>query len=162
MTSSQHVYEVRPRKDHRVVDLVCDVTSGILTHQMSDASQPEGLPAEARTRQRDESATELAKALLIINGGGAAALLAFLQAIWSTAPILARPTLYGLMCLSIGAAFAAAFHFFRHQASWFLQSDEKAKWAKYRRLYLASARVSLVLFVVGMLIVSFGVWSMLP
>jgi hypothetical protein len=25
MTSSQHVYEVRPRKDHRGVDLVSDV-----------------------------------------------------------------------------------------------------------------------------------------
>jgi hypothetical protein len=25
MTSSQHVYEVRPRKDHRGVDLICDV-----------------------------------------------------------------------------------------------------------------------------------------
>jgi hypothetical protein len=24
MTSSQHIYEVRPRKDHRDVDLICD------------------------------------------------------------------------------------------------------------------------------------------
>jgi hypothetical protein len=39
------------------------------------------LSAEARTKQRDEAASELVKALLIIIAGGAAALLAFLQAI---------------------------------------------------------------------------------
>ena len=28
ITSSQHVYEVRPRKDHRGVDLISDVLPG--------------------------------------------------------------------------------------------------------------------------------------
>jgi hypothetical protein len=41
---------------------------------MSDASQPGGLSAEARTEQRNQATTELVKALLIINGGGAAVL----------------------------------------------------------------------------------------
>jgi hypothetical protein len=113
-------------------------------------------------KQRNESATELVKALLIINGGGAVALLAFLQAVWSTAPTLAKPTVLGIVFLSAGALSAAAFHFFRHQASWFHQSDEKSQWAKFRRLYLACASVSLLAFLVGMCIVSLGIWGKLP
>lgn len=49
---------------------------------MRESSQPSDLSAEARTRQRDQAASELVRTLLIINGSGAAALLAFLQAIW--------------------------------------------------------------------------------
>jgi hypothetical protein len=37
MTSSQHVYEVPPRKDHRVVDLISDVLPfGRLWYDMPD------------------------------------------------------------------------------------------------------------------------------
>jgi hypothetical protein len=80
-----------------------------------EAQQTSGLASDTLTKQRDESATELVKALLIINGGGAVALLAFWQATWSSAPDLAKPTLVGNAVLSFGALSAASFHFFRHQ-----------------------------------------------
>jgi hypothetical protein len=67
---------------------------------MSDTQQASGLTSDTLAKQRDESATELVKALLIINGGGAVALLAFLQATWSSAPDLAKPTLLGIAVLS--------------------------------------------------------------
>lgn len=63
------------------------------------------------TRQRDQAASDLVRALLIINGGGAAALLAFLQTrLWP------RSTIISLVIFSAGAALGAAFHLFRHQA----------------------------------------------
>ena len=55
-------------------------------------NDPHVLSAEARTRQRDQAASELVRSLLIINGGGAATLLAFLTAIWNTATTLRRPS----------------------------------------------------------------------
>src|SRR6266705_632759 len=109
-------------------------------------NDPHVLPAEARTRQRDEAASELVRGLLIINGGGAAALLAFLQAIWSSNKALARPTIVALVILSVGAVLGAAFHLFRHQASWHHQSGDLKRWAKFRRLYLVSASLSLLAF----------------
>jgi archaellum biogenesis protein FlaJ (TadC family) len=119
------------------------------------------LPAEARTKQRDQTAGELVRALLIINGGGAVALLAFLQAIWSSDKAVAKSVVIALVVFAIGAALAAAFHLFRHQASWYQQSDEHAQWEKFRRFYLLSASLSLVAFVVGVAVVATGVWNAL-
>lgn len=128
---------------------------------MGESSQPPGLSAEARTRQRDQAASELVRALLIINGGGAAALLAFLQAIWSSNRPLVKPTIAALVILSVGAVLGAAFHLFRHQASWHHQSGDLNRWAKFRRLYLISAFVSLIAFLTGILVVAFGAWNAL-
>jgi len=69
------------------------------------------LPAEARTKQRDQTAAELVRALLIINGGGVVALLAFLQAIWSSDKAVAKSVVIALVVFAIGAALAAAFSF---------------------------------------------------
>lgn len=55
-------------------------------------------------KQRNEAAAELVKAVLIINGGGTVALLAFLQATWVTARVLAMPTIVAIAFLSFGAA----------------------------------------------------------
>jgi len=95
---------------------------------MGPKDQPEILSAEARTKQRDQAASELVRGLLLINGGGAAALLAFLQAIWSSNKALARPTIVALVILSVGAVLGAAFHLFRHQASWHHQSGDLKRW----------------------------------
>jgi hypothetical protein len=129
---------------------------------MSDTQQASGLPSDTLTKQRDESATELVKALLIINGGGAVALLAFLQATWSSAPDLAKPTLLGIAVLSFGALSAASFHFFRHQTSWFFQRRDTSRWAKYRCLYLWSASLALIAFALGICIFGIGIWNKLP
>jgi hypothetical protein len=118
-----------------------------------------GLPPEARTRQRDQAASELVRALLLINGGGAAALLAFLGAIWSspTGEALARPTILSLWILSFGALVAAAFHLFRYEAS-FLQQGGDAAWETYRKLYLASAILSLFCFLLGISVLASCAW----
>ena len=84
---------------------------------MAQADQSQILSAEARTRQRDQAASELVRALLIINGGGAAALLAFLQAIWSSNTALVKPTIAALVILSVGAALSAGFHLIRYHTS---------------------------------------------
>jgi archaellum biogenesis protein FlaJ (TadC family) len=107
------------------------------------------------------AATELVKALLIINGGGAVALLAFLQAIWAQNRELAKPTIIALIFFAVGAVTAAAFHLFRHQASWHHQDKNEKKWAKFRRLYLVSASISLIAFIVAVGVVSAGVLAAL-
>ena len=127
---------------------------------MAQTDQPDILSAEARTRQRDQAASELVRGLLIINGGGAAALLAFLQAIWSSNKALAKPTIVALVILSVGAVLGASFHLFRHQASWHHQSGDLKRWAKFRRLYLISASVSLIAFLTG-IVVAIGAWNAL-
>src|SRR5260370_34919685 len=75
------------------------------------------LPAVDRMQQRNESAAELVKALLIINGGGAVALLAFLQASLGSAPAFSKPTVIGGAFLSFCALSAPVFPFFRYLAS---------------------------------------------
>jgi hypothetical protein len=118
-------------------------------------NQSEILSAEARTRQRDQSASELVRALLVINGGGAAALLAFLQAIWSSNKALVKPTIVALGILSFGAALAAVFHLFRYLASFHQQSGNK-RWTVYRWSYLTSAWLSLLAFLAGIAAVAIG------
>lgn len=128
---------------------------------MAEQRDNEGLSPEARTRQRDQAASDLVRALLLINGGGVAALLAFLQAIWVTEKGLAKPTIAALVILALGAAMGAAFHLFRHQASWYQQQDD-TRWRKFRCLYLASASLSLIAFISGIAVVAIGAWGLLP
>lgn len=112
-------------------------------------TESEGLglrPADL-TRQRDEAAAQLVRALLIINAGGAGALLLFLQAIWVASRELAKPIVIALIILSFGAVAAAAFHLFRHQASLRHQSGDTQAREKFDRLYLTSASVSLLAFI---------------
>jgi len=58
--------------------------------------------------------TEGFKGLMIANGGGAAALLAFVQATWNTAPNLARLALLGIAITSFGFAVALLVPMFRY------------------------------------------------
>jgi hypothetical protein len=121
----------------------------------NDAPAPGLAPADL-TRQRDESFRELIKALLILNGGGAVALLAFLQAVWTDSRALARPTICAIAALAIGALLAAASHLFRYEASWHWQRGEIDRWSRDRRIYLLLPSLSLALFVVGVAIVVVG------
>lgn len=136
---------------------------------MAQTKQPEILSAEARTKQRDQAASDLVRALLIINGGGAVALLVFLQATLfqaenfsrSTIIALTTPTIIAVVILSFGAALGAAFHLFRYQASWYRQSGEDPKWKMFQRLYLISASLSLFSFLAGIVVIAVGVWNAL-
>lgn len=123
-------------------------------------NDPQVLGAEARTRQRDQAASELVRALLIINGGGAAALLAFLTAIWSmpTAITLLKPTIAALALLAFGALSGAAFHRFRYRASVLNQAGDP-HWRRWEWLYNRSADLSLVCFFVGILVLAAFAWT---
>jgi hypothetical protein len=112
-------------------------------------------------KQRDQAASELVRALLIINGGGAAALLAFLQAIWSSNKALAKPTIAAIVILGFGASVGAVFHLLRYLTSWYQQQGKK-RWAVFRMLYLISAWLSLLAFLSGVVVVAIGAWKALP
>jgi hypothetical protein len=130
---------------------------------MNTRSPPPGnaevnvLSAADRTKQRNEAAAELVKALLIINGGGAVALLAFLQAIWVPSRALAKPTVIGIAFLAFGALLAAAFHLFRHQASMHYQFGASKDGQKFDWLYIFVASASLIAFLVGVCVVLTGI-----
>lgn len=125
----------------------------------SDSANPAqgSLTAADRTKQRNETATELVKALLVINGGGAVALLAFLQAIWTQHHTLAKPTAIGIALLALGALLAASFHIFRHQASISYQFGTTEQGQRYDCLYLVAAWLSLAAFFIGIVVVVAGV-----
>lgn len=122
---------------------------------------PYTLSAEARTSQRDQAASELVRALLIINGGGAAALLAFLTAIWqlTSAWGLIKPTIAALGCLTAGAFFAGLFHLVRYVASLRYQEYGREVGVRWRRVYLSSAAISLLCFVLGVGVLTFFAWT---
>ena len=122
----------------------------------AEQSDPRVLSAEARTKQRDQAASELVRALLFINGGGAAVLLAFLQAIWKSDKALAYTTIWALVVLSIGAALAAGFHLFRYRASIHYQREDRERGEKFGRFYTVSASLSLLAFVVGIGVLAYG------
>jgi hypothetical protein len=124
-------------------------------------STPDILPAEARTRQRDQAASELVRALLILNAGGAAALLVFLTALWpmtGTAALI-KPTIVALGCLALGAALAALFPAFRYKASLLYQANDAVGGLRWRRLYFASAYASLICFLIGVLVLACYAWK---
>lgn len=70
------------------------------------ASENNRLDPSDFTRQRDEANREGVRGLLIINGGGAVALLAFLQAIWPDNKLLAKYVVIGIGVLAIGVFLA--------------------------------------------------------
>lgn len=64
---------------------------------MTSQHNPNALPStEKLTEIRANIFTDGMKQLVVVNGGGAVALLAFLQAIWETEPDLARIVLIGI------------------------------------------------------------------
>lgn len=126
-----------------------------------------GLTPKDFTDQRNDAMREGVKALLLMNGGGAVALLAFLQAIWSTDPPLAKVVISSLPYFLVGVVLAALVHLFRYHTSndkqYYLvlllhqhrpDNDPEVMGAKrsaefYTKLYFWAAYLSLALFVFG-------------
>ena len=81
--------------------------------------------AWAHAIRRDSMADQGPKALLLLNGGGAVALLAFLQAIWAKHAMSALVAwiVAALVCLVLGAATAGAVHFLRYMTSMTYQQE---------------------------------------
>jgi hypothetical protein len=117
--------------------------------------------ALAHAQQRDQAASELVRALLIVNAGGAGALLVFLQAVWKVDTSLVKPTVWALSFLSFGALCAAAFHLLRYEASWYHSNKWLRGWRSLRRAYLATAIGALLAFGVGVGVLAVGMLSVL-
>ena len=105
------------------------------------------------TEQRNQAMSELVKALLIINGGGAVTLLAFLQSPWVQDKKLVVPVACAVAALALGSLFAAACHLLRYYASWHHQSRDEDRFERFRRFYLCCAYASLFAFAVGVAVV---------
>ena len=113
---------------------------------------------QAGTPRRDEMSIHGIRGLVLLNGGGAVALLAFLQAAWENIPELVPTIVSAMIPLVVGAACAVAVHFLRIQTSlhWF----KHGKWLKL--LQNGFAVFSFVLFLAGMTIVIVGSYLHLP
>lgn len=96
------------------------------------------------------------RGLVLINGGAAIALLAFLQAVWAEpdATELARSILCGISFLVAGVMFGGVIFFARHRA--FVAGH--SKWPKpyYVVAYFVLPGLSMACFVLGMAITIYG------
>ena len=110
----------------------------------------EDLDARDFTQQRDQTFIEAVKVILLMNGGAAVALLAFLQTVLASNRDLSRFVISGLSLLVFGIAFAGGPLLLRYSASFSFQSGEIGRWNVLRACYLACAWSSLALFIAGM------------
>lgn len=126
---------------------------------METDTKPQELQPKDLTEQRNDALREGVKGLLLINGGGATAMLAFLQAIWTTKPEIAKYVVGCIAFLAVGLFLAGLVQLFRYQASFAFQGGATSTIAfkRYRFLYLASAYSSLLAFLVGISVVVVGV-----
>tara|TARA_B100001964_G_scaffold239766_1_gene308042 strand:- start:192 stop:596 length:405 start_codon:yes stop_codon:yes gene_type:complete len=110
---------------------------------------------------RAEIANQYVKSLLAINGGGAVALLAFLQKIWKDNPGLSEYVLISLGLLCFGLVVGVASNFLRVTTSleYDKQSDCKKIW---RNISYAAQVLSLLFFFIAMAFLIIGAWSLLP
>jgi len=136
-------------------------------------SEDRGLTHKDLTDQRNDAMREGVKALVLMNGGGAVALLAFLQAIWEKDATLASWIIGGVACLVLGVGCAGLVHLFRVHTSnafnetWVLAKLRTAiaqqkmdgverRMRRFQFLYFACAYASLILFLVGVGVVVYG------
>lgn len=115
------------------------------------------------TERRDKMAADGFKTLLLLNGGGAVVLLAFLQAIWGkplTAPLI--PWIIGGLCvLALGALTAGALHFLRMHTSWAHQTAGLSGRCA-QRLETGAMVLALFFFATGIGIIAWGASENLP
>lgn len=128
---------------------------------MATSEPSSGLQAQDFTEQRNDALREGVKGLFLMNGGGAVAMLAFLQAIWKENPQLAKYVIGCIVFFSVGVFLAGLVQFFRYHASSNLQGDRQCAFKVYRSLYLMTAYGSLAAFLVGVSVVVSGVWCAL-
>ncbi len=133
-----------------------------LGHKNMANSEPSpGLQERDFTEQRNDAFREGVKGLFMMNGGGAVAMLAFLQAIWKENPQLAKYVVWCIAFLATGVFMAGLVQFFRYHASFNFQGGRHRASKVYRFLYLTTAYGSLAAFVVGVSVVVSGAWCTL-
>lgn len=124
-------------------------------------SEPETtLPDPERTRHRLELLNEAFKGLLLIHGGGAVALLAYLQAIGNANPSLSRVVLVGILFLVFGLVLAVLFMALRYHTSLEDQGGNP-NWRAWRMGAFICLYGSLALFAVAMLVLIVGSFCLL-
>ena len=98
------------------------------------------------------------RAVFLLNGGGAIALLAFLQAIWTepTAAILVPWVVAGMCPLLVGAAASGWVHFERYAASEVYQMKSKELGREFTKRHKTLTKFAFQMFIFGMAIVVFG------
>lgn len=113
------------------------------------------------TKARQEVITESVRGLFIVNGGGAVALLAFLQAIWKDSPSLARVVLAGLAFMAVGLTFAAYVNYSRYHASFEHESGNTSEYQKYRSRVMWFQKLSIASFVISVSVLVVGAYVVL-
>src|SRR3989442_4568192 len=73
---------------------------------MANTEPAPGLQAPDFTEQRNDALREGVKGLFLMNGGGTVAMLAFLQAIWTDKPQLAKYVVVSITFLAAGGFLA--------------------------------------------------------
>lgn len=121
--------------------------------QMMDMhrAQREWDRANVLTETRAQILNEGSKGLILINGGGAAALAAFLQAIWTKEGVtpLLWGTLFGLCFLVVGTAAAALIFVTRYLGSGHRMATHP-EWNPWRWWQLGLTALSVSFFLMGM------------
>jgi hypothetical protein len=112
---------------------------------------------------RAEITNQGIRGLLLINGGGAAALLAFLQAIWKEEPALAEHVVAAIAWLAGGVAVAGISFFLRYHTSLSMANHgrDSRRYKTWRFVSVASWYISLAAFVLGLYWIVSGAWSVL-
>lgn len=120
--------------------------------------------AWAHALRRDAMSEHGLRAILLLNSGGAVALLTFLQIAWSKSEMvrLVPWILTAMIPLLIGAASAGAAHFLRYWASMTYQTKGAIEGRKATLAHQAATVTSFLAFLLGMSIVIYGAFPNLP
>ena len=130
---------------------------------MSDLERAKMLSAESQNAVRAEAAAAGVKGLFLANGGGAVALLAFLQAVWKDGPeLLVQHVVVGVGLMAFGLALAAPVNFFRYHSSLAWQGGNADAWRRWRRAMLWCRYMSIIAFLVACGVVVIGAWHAIP
>src|SRR5256885_304448 len=121
---------------------------------MTDA-QKTTLADPVRTEQRAEILNQAFRGLLIIHGGGAVALLAYLQVVGDRNPALSKIILVGILLLVIGLVLAVLFMTFRYHTS---LEDQRGNphWRTCRGWIFVFLYGSVAAFALAMLVLVIG------
>ena len=114
--------------------------------------------------RRDGMAAQGLRAVLLLNGGGAVALLAFLQAIWteSEAVELVPWVIAGMVVLLVGAAAGGWVHFQRYETSEAYQMKGRQEGREMTRRHKHLTKFAFHMFLFGIAIVAIGAYLNLP
>ncbi|MCH7793654.1 MAG: hypothetical protein IH900_00735 [Proteobacteria bacterium] len=104
------------------------------------------------------------RSLLLLNGGGTVALLAFLQSVWiePAAQELVPWVVAGMIPLLFGAASSGWVHFVRYETTEVYQMKGRAEGQKMTRQHKRFTKLGFALFLSGMGIVVLGALLNLP